>query len=627
MKKIIVLFSLVALFFTGCQKVEFNGTFSTEPARPQITESILVKFLADGTKLLESNSVNMVLYQYDVDLLNTSEIAMKKEGNGWTAEFTPKDKTKGIIIIFKDDEISENNNSNGFVIYLNNSQGNPLPESIAGHNVALSQWGSWYVELDSDNKSTSKKFEDTFKKYPEVKISYLDFYLYTLSRIGSEDAMGKITEELSALKNKTELSEDEIIVLAKYSNMTENNDDVEKYEKIILEKYPQNEYASIIDSKTMISGDSPEEFKAGFVKFLNKYPDSEMVEISTYRVIRKFVDANDINGAIETAEEYKEISHPFAFVYSVKKLIAEDKNEDALKLVSMGVEASKSNLINSKLNQPKHLTKAAWDEEREYYLAELLKFTAIIQSKLENKNEALKSAEEAQKILNGEDVELNELYTSLLIESGKFEKGKKVIENYLAENKCNDVMLEQLKTAYTKIKGSDAGYDEYVSKFSAAGEAKLLEKLKSEMIDEPAPDFELNDINGNVVKFSDFKGKTVIVDFWATWCGPCIRSFPAMQEANDKFKDDKSVEFLFVNSWERVENKLENANKFIKDNDYNLTVLMDVENEVISKFKVTGIPTKFIIGPDQNIRFRSVGFAGTNEELVNELSIMIELTK
>ena len=624
MRKIIFLFSFLALISIGCQKVTYEGTFSIEPQNPQIAESILVKFSPEETKLSEAKSIDMILYQYDVDILKTTEIRMKKVGAGWTAEFTPEKETKGFIIKFQDDEIIENNNSNGFVVYLNNSEGNPLPEAIAGHQVALSQWGSWYLDLDADKELTIQKFADTFDKYPEVKIPYLDFYLYTLSRLGNDDATNKLAETLIDLKNKTELSEAEIIVLAKYSDKKE---DKEKYEKIVLEKYPSAEYAAAIDNKAMLKGDSPEEYKAGFVKFINKYPESELVKISAYRVIRKFIDEDDFDGAMETAEEYKDISHPYAFVYSVKKLIEDKKNNEALKIVLAGVEATKRNMSSSKPKQPEHLTKTEWNEEREYYLAEMLKYATIIQKNLGNNVEALKSAEDAQLISEGEDVELNELYSSLLIEAGAFDKGKEVIEIYLSENKSNDKMIENLKVAYTKINGSDDGYEEYVSKFSAVGEAKLIERLKSEMIDEPAPNFELNDINGNVVKFSDFKGKIVIVDFWATWCGPCIRSFPAMQEANDKFKDDNNVEFLFVNSWERVENKLDNAKKFIKDNGYNLTVLMDVKNEAISKFKVTGIPTKFIIGPDQNIKFKSVGFAGTNEELVNELTIMIDLIK
>jgi len=624
MKKIILQLSFVALLFAGCQNIEFDGKFSIEPLKPELNESILVKFVADETKLSKSNSVDIILYQYDVDLLSTTEIAMKKEGNGWTVEFTPEADAKGIIITFKNEDIVENNNSNGFVVYLNDKDGNPLPEAIAGHDVALSQWGTWHLELESDNESTRIKFEETFKKFPEVKAPYLDFYLYTLSRVGTEEAMSKLAEELVQINNN-ELTEEGVVVLAKYLIMTDKKDQIEKYDKIILEKYPKNKYAATIANRLMLGADSPDELKTGFIKFMKDYPNSDLLKVSSYRVIRKYIDANDIEGAIETAEEFKDITHPFAFVYSTNKLHTDNNTNAALRIALIGVEASKNNSINPKSIKPNYLTKSAWDEDRESYYAEMLKITASIQNDLGNKSEAFKLAEEAQLLFKGEDIELNELYSSLLVELGHFKKGMLVIEKYLSENKGSNTMLKYLETAYIEINGGVAGYEEYASKFSAAGEAKLLEKLKGEMIDEPVPDFELKDINGNRVKFSDYKGKIVIVDFWATWCGPCKRSFPAMQEANDKYNDNPNVEFLFINSWERVENKLENAKKFIDENGYNLTVLMDSKNKVISKFKVTGIPTKFIIGPDQNIKFKSVGFAGTNEELVQELSVMISL--
>jgi peroxiredoxin len=98
-----------------------------------------------------------------------------------------------------------------------------------------------------------------------------------------------------------------------------------------------------------------------------------------------------------------------------------------------------------------------------------------------------------------------------------------------------------------------------------------------------------------------------------------------MQKAVDKYSDDENVEFLFVNTWERVEDKLENARKFITNNNYTFHVLMDTENKVVTDFKVSGIPTKFVIDGNGNIRFKSVGGDDNIDRLVDELTAMITL--
>lgn len=113
-------------------------------------------------------------------------------------------------------------------------------------------------------------------------------------------------------------------------------------------------------------------------------------------------------------------------------------------------------------------------------------------------------------------------------------------------------------------------------------------------------------LDGETVQLSDYQGKVVVLDFWATWCGPCKVSFPAMQETLDKQKDNDEVVFLFINSWERKESneKAEEAvRQFIEENEYSFNVPMDYDDEVVKSYKVSGIPTKFVIGPDGQIHF------------------------
>ena len=100
---------------------------------------------------------------------------------------------------------------------------------------------------------------------------------------------------------------------------------------------------------------------------------------------------------------------------------------------------------------------------------------------------------------------------------------------------------------------------------------------------------------------------------------------PGMNKAMAKYKDDENVKFLFVDTWESVDDKLKNAKDFMEKKKYPFYVLMDDENKMVEDFKVSGIPTKFIIDKEGKIRFKSVGFGGNDDSLVEELSTMIEL--
>lgn len=170
-----------------------------------------------------------------------------------------------------------------------------------------------------------------------------------------------------------------------------------------------------------------------------------------------------------------------------------------------------------------------------------------------------------------------------------------------------------------------------------------VEKGSGELLDGRAPEFTLTDLNGNEVSLASLKGKTVILDFWATWCGPCKKSFPVMQQVVNKYQDDPNVVFFFVNTWEKglkLEERKEKISQFMQVNGYNFHVLLDVplktesgeyiknvpeSYKVAKDYKITSIPTRVVIGPEGNQKFIKAGCEGTVAEIYQELEMTRKL--
>lgn len=108
-------------------------------------------------------------------------------------------------------------------------------------------------------------------------------------------------------------------------------------------------------------------------------------------------------------------------------------------------------------------------------------------------------------------------------------------------------------------------------------------------------------------KLTDFKSKVVILDFWATWCAPCIKSFPHLEELQDKFKADLQIITITDESEDRIE-------KFLSKRDLNLPIVIDTKKEIASHFPYESIPHSVII--DKNGIVRAIT---TSSELTEDL--------
>jgi peroxiredoxin len=120
----------------------------------------------------------------------------------------------------------------------------------------------------------------------------------------------------------------------------------------------------------------------------------------------------------------------------------------------------------------------------------------------------------------------------------------------------------------------------------------------SPKISKPAPDFIAKNIKGETVTLADFKGKVLLLNFWATWCGACKEEMASMQNLYSSLQAD-GVEVLAISIDRWNEDRIK---EYVKDNHLTFPVLLDQDQKVRKKYHVMGLPTSYLIDGEGNIR-------------------------
>lgn len=167
-----------------------------------------------------------------------------------------------------------------------------------------------------------------------------------------------------------------------------------------------------------------------------------------------------------------------------------------------------------------------------------------------------------------------------------------------------------------KMKGlvADARWkecEEAWKKAFVAGEPKRKELVLADKISQPAPGFILPTASEkDSVWLEKLKGNVVILDFWATWCGPCRMAMPVIDQFTKK--KPEGVRVFSVNVWERGDDRSKPIS-FMKENGYAMELLFGTR-ELTDKYGVAAIPTLFVIDKQGNIRYKEIGYSNTLDE-------------
>ena len=138
-----------------------------------------------------------------------------------------------------------------------------------------------------------------------------------------------------------------------------------------------------------------------------------------------------------------------------------------------------------------------------------------------------------------------------------------------------------------------------------AGQEGPDDSALKDMEGQPAPEFSLTDIDGATVSLASLKGKTVILDFFATWCGPCKQGMPVLMDIAKARSNDGVVLFAVD-----VDEPADKIKSFLTKKGWSLNVLLAGKSKIGKAYKVNGIPHTVVIGPDGVVQMVEVGFMG-----------------
>lgn len=208
-------------------------------------------------------------------------------------------------------------------------------------------------------------------------------------------------------------------------------------------------------------------------------------------------------------------------------------------------------------------------------------------------------------------------------------QSKLAFENYrsvLLQNPLDTSVIALLKTAYIHWKGTDAGLSDTLGQIYLKRKLARMALLEKEALNQPAPSLKnFQFLSGRPVSVDSLKGKILVIDFWATWCIPCMHEMPYLQKVYNKFKNDKRVAFMVTNSG--ANNTIEDARKWKQKVEYSFPVYMHMDPNVGSVFGFNVIPALFVIDDKGMLQYKTIGFEGPSVEETLSLELELLLSK
>jgi peroxiredoxin len=625
---------LLLVFAAGAVNAQ-GVKFSAD--KPAAGSNVKFTYEPKGTNLENLADVKCTAYTFfSKSNPKNTKIELVKEGSVYKGEIGTPDSVTIVGLAFsvgdKKDEAPA-----GYILEFTKA-GKVSAEAYLNEAFLYGLAGNYYLGLTIDPEKAVSLYKQAFTLKPELKKKNLSQYLSLEYKADKDNGTKLINENISALSKLKEPKEEDLGTVISLYSLLKKKTQADSVKAIVLKKYPTGNYAwndgmnalygtkdlteqekKAIDMIAKFKFDASKKVDAGKLNSIYgilanasiKAKNNEKFELYAGKVDNKQTKASLYNSfAWPSAEKNENVALASKLSKQSLALVEEAKNDEV-----PGYYSSKEEYVKS-LDQ-------AYGMYADTY--------ALLLYHQGNFKDALATQEKAISLYDKPSADIMTRYVTYLIKDGQNDKAYNEAEKIIKDGKATDSLKADFRMLYASLK-KEGTYETYIANLEKAALEKEKAEWTKKMINIPAPAFSLTNLKGETVSLASLKGKIVILDYWATWCGPCVASFPGMQKALAKYSSNPNVVFLFVNTWQTEDNREKLVTDFIAEKKYKFNVLYDTKNakdpskfDVVSAYKVDGIPTKFVIDGEGNIRFKAVGFSGSDDGVVKEIDSMISL--
>jgi thiol-disulfide isomerase/thioredoxin len=622
--------------------VQAQQNFEVLTKKPIAGSTITIEYMPRNTALQGHNDFEAIAYLLEGAEPQAKSITLKQQGGLFRGTVKTNDSTKAVFFSFVKDELRDNNNEQGYYTPLYDKKGNLVPGAQLAIGNAFYNFAS-LLDLKRNKEKAAEWMKKEFAS-ASFRTKHKKEYLQFLSQSGNEADKAALKAELEKTLANANATEEELTSAKNYYQYSlADKEKADAVAVLLNERFPNGNWKRREITDGFFKAKGLKEKEAVFTQLTTgfgppKKEDQELLNYMAGQLARMYADSGDYTAMKKYVDQINGNASKAGTLNAIAWKLAGEGLTKKPGNVDLGLQLSERSmeLVSQEMREMK--AKYSFMTEKQYIKNLKNSYHTYADTYgvlLYHKGEYDKAYEIVKKSVDNfsrKNNNINENFAALTEKVKGKAAAQAELEKFLEEGKYTPAMKEQLKAIYLGANNTEAQWTAYVSNLEERAYNKLKAELLKKLINQPAPQFALKDMSGKEVALSSLKGKVVVVDFWATWCGPCIASFPGMQKAVDRFKNNPDVVFLFIDTWENDSNRVQKVTDFIAKNGYNFNVLYDEAKSktgndftVIEDYKVDGIPTKFVIDRNNNIRFKSVGYNGSAESTFNEVTAMIDI--